>query len=64
VDAPVFGGGFNSLFQVVAKRELLLVDILFQHFDPFFGDRCEQLVGGVGEQLHAVVEQLVGHGTE
>ena len=40
------------------------IDLAGQDFDALFGHGGEQLVGGVGEQFDAVVDELVGHAVE
>ncbi len=64
VHAPFFGDGFRLFLQLVAEREVLLIDLFAENFDALLGDGGEELVGGVGEQPHALVEKLVGNAFE
>ena len=43
---------------------VLPVDLAAEHCAAFFRHSGEQLVGRVGEQPHALFDQLVGHGVE
>ena len=62
--APLLRRGIGLLGQSVAQRQGLRIDLAVEDFAAFFRDGGEQLVGGIGEQPHALLDQLVGDGIE
>jgi len=60
----VFGGFLDGLGDGGAQRQLLSVDAMAQYDGAFMRDRAVELVGGIGEQLHAFIHQFGGNGIE
>ena len=56
--APVLGVFLDSLAEAASERQLLAVDIVAEHRCALVRDRPVKLVGGVGEQLDAVLDQI------
>ena len=56
--APFLGALLDGLAEIGAERQLLAVDAAAEHGGALVGDRAVELVGGVGEQLDAVLDQF------
>ncbi|MGY4314565.1 hypothetical protein ACVWW1_003892 [Bradyrhizobium sp. JR3.5] len=57
---PFLGAFLDRLLDAGAERQLLMVDAAAERGRALVGDRAVQLVGRVGEQLDAVLDQLLG----
>ena len=62
--APVLGAFLDGLLDAVAERELLPVDAAAERGRALVRDRAIELVGGIGEQLDAVLDQFFRDGVE
>ena len=62
--APFFGGGGDRLRHAAAERQCLLPDRIAQDFRALVCDSAKQLVGGIGEELHAFLHKVAGDGIE
>ena len=62
--APLLRRGIGLLGQRVAQRQRLRVDLAVEDLAAFLRHGGEQLVGRIGEQPHALLDQLVGHRIE
>src|ERR1019366_7368973 len=58
--APVFGSLLDRLADAAAERQHLAVNTMAEHRRPLVRDRAVKLVGGVGEKLDAVLDQIGG----
>ena len=56
-DATINRGGIR-MGTAEIYRAVMAVDAVTEHSSPLMGDRAVQLVGGVGEQLDAVLDQF------
>ena len=56
--APVFGRLLDRLADIAAERQRLPVEACAEHGGALVRDRAVELVGGIGEQLDAVLDQL------
>src|SRR5207302_8970723 len=61
---PVPAALLHNLPDAVAERELLPVDAAAERSGALVRDRAVKLVGGVGKQLDAVLDQFGGDGVE
>ena len=62
--APVLGGLLDRLGDGAAELQLLAVDAAAEHAGALVRDRAVKLVGGIGEQPDAVLDQFGGDGVE
>ena len=62
--APVFGAFLDRFAELGAERQRLPVDAFAEHGGALVRNRAIELVGGIGEQLDAVLDQFGGDGIE
>ena len=62
--APGLRARLDRLAELAAQCQLLPVDAAAEHRRALVRHRAVQLVGGVGEQFHAVLDQIGGDGIE
>lgn len=58
--SPLFGGVLHCLGEPVAGRQFLLIDLSAQDRGALMRHGAKQLVEGIGEQLHAFLDELGG----
>ena len=61
VMAPRFERGADGLFELGGKLDGLAVELVAENGRALAGHRAEQLVERVGEELHALLDQLCRH---